>query len=101
MGLVMIVFLGIMQKENIQIEWLVFSILAGLLVGALSHYLIAKVLGPLVFARLSCADGAVRSALNWAAAGRRVFVTLLPLACPATVPGPRSTERFGRPPTMS
>jgi len=64
MGLVMIVFLGIMQKESIQIEWFFFSILAGLLVGALSHYLIAKVLGPLVFARLSCADGAVRSALT-------------------------------------
>jgi polyferredoxin len=46
--------MGLMQKENMQIEWVFFSILAGLGGAALTHYLIAKIFGPLVFGRLWC-----------------------------------------------
>lgn len=48
------VFMGIAQSENMQIEWVFFSVLAGLGGAALTHYAIAKIAGPLVFGRLWC-----------------------------------------------
>jgi polyferredoxin len=51
-GGLLLVFMGVMQKENMQIEWVFFSILAGLSGAALTHYVIAKILGPLLFGRL-------------------------------------------------
>ncbi len=53
-GLFLFGFLGIYARENIQIEWVFFSILAGLSGAALVHYLIAKVFVPLLFGRLWC-----------------------------------------------
>jgi len=50
----LLVFMGIVQSENMQIEWVFFSILAGLGGAALTHYLIAKVIGPVIFGRLWC-----------------------------------------------
>lgn len=50
----LLVFMGIVQSENLQIEWVFFSALAGLGGAALTHYLIAKVVGPLLFGRLWC-----------------------------------------------
>jgi len=50
----LLVYIGLIQSENLQIEWVFFSILAGLGGAALTHYLIAKVVGPLVFGRLWC-----------------------------------------------
>jgi len=50
----LLVFMGILQSENLQIEWVFFSVLAGLGGAALTHYLIAKVFGPLLFGRLWC-----------------------------------------------
>lgn len=50
----LLVFMGVMQSENMQIEWVFFSVLAGLGGAALMHYLVAKVVGPLVFGRLWC-----------------------------------------------
>jgi len=50
----LLVYIGIVQSENLQIEWVFFSILAGLGGAALMHYLIAKILGPLIFGRLWC-----------------------------------------------
>ena len=47
-------FMGIVSSENIQIEWVFFSLLAGISGAALSHYLIAKIFGPLLFGRLWC-----------------------------------------------
>jgi len=38
----------------VQIEWFFFSLLAGLGGAALTHYLIAKIVGPLLFGRLWC-----------------------------------------------
>ena len=48
------VFMGVLQSENMQIEWVFFSLLAGLGGAALVHYLVAKVVGPFVFGRLWC-----------------------------------------------
>ena len=53
-GGALLIFMGLLQSENMQIEWVFFSILAGLGGGALMHYLIAKVFGPLLFGRLWC-----------------------------------------------
>ncbi|MDH4208755.1 MAG: 4Fe-4S binding protein [Anaerolineae bacterium] len=50
----LLIFMGVLQSENMQIEWVFFSILAGLMGAALTHYLIAKILGPLLFGRLWC-----------------------------------------------
>jgi len=53
-GLLLLVFMGVMQRENMQIEWFFFSLLAGLGGAALTHYLIAKAFGPLLIGRLWC-----------------------------------------------
>jgi len=47
-------YVGLVQSENLQIEWAFFSLFAGLGGAAFTHYLVAKVLGPLVFGRLWC-----------------------------------------------
>jgi len=47
-------YVGLVQSENLQIEWAFFSLLAGLGGAAFTHYLMAKILGPLVFGRLWC-----------------------------------------------
>jgi polyferredoxin len=53
-GGLLLVFMGLLQSENMQIEWVFFSLLAGLGGAALTHYLIAKIFGPLLFGRLWC-----------------------------------------------
>ena len=53
-GGLLLVFVGVIQRENVQIEWVFFSLLAGLGGAALMHYLIAKIIGPLLFGRLWC-----------------------------------------------
>jgi ferredoxin-type protein NapH len=53
-GGALLVFMGLLQSENMQIEWVFFSILAGIGGGALTHYLIAKIFGPILFGRLWC-----------------------------------------------
>jgi len=47
-------YVGLVQSENLQIEWAFFSLFAGLGGAAFTHYLVAKILGPLVFGRLWC-----------------------------------------------
>jgi len=47
-------YVGLVQSENLQIEWAFLSLFAGFGGAAFTHYLIAKVLGPLVFGRLWC-----------------------------------------------
>jgi polyferredoxin len=55
---VFLIFLGIMQRENLQLEETVFYILlflaSGLFIRVLIHYAIAKILGPLIFGRGFC-----------------------------------------------
>jgi polyferredoxin len=53
-GAYMLVFLGLIQRENMQIEGFFFYLLAGIFAGAVIHYLVAKVFGPLVFNRGWC-----------------------------------------------
>jgi Fe-S-cluster-containing hydrogenase component 2 len=53
-GMYMLVFLGLMQSENMQIEGFFFYLLAGLFAGSVIHYLVAKIFGPLLFNRGWC-----------------------------------------------
>ncbi len=54
-GIYMLGFLGFFARENMQIEGFFFYLLTGLFGGAVLHYLIAKVIGPLIFNRAWCA----------------------------------------------
>jgi len=53
-GSYMLVFLGLFERENMQIEGFFFYLLAGFFAGSVIHYLVAKVAGPLVFNRGWC-----------------------------------------------
>ncbi|SHH53087.1 4Fe-4S binding protein [Tepidibacter thalassicus] len=53
-GLYMLVFLGLIGKENMQIEGFFFYLLMGVFAGASLHYAIAKIFGPIVFGRGWC-----------------------------------------------
>jgi ferredoxin len=53
-GAYMLLFLGLVERENMQIEGFFFYLLAGVFAGAVLHYLIAKVFGPLIFNRGWC-----------------------------------------------
>ena len=53
-GSYMLVFLGFIRHENMQIEGFFFYLLAGIFGGAVIHYLIAKIAGPLIFNRGWC-----------------------------------------------
>jgi ferredoxin-type protein NapH len=53
-GLYMLVFLGFIQGENMQIEGFWVYIASGVFAGATIHYLVAKVAGPLFFSRGWC-----------------------------------------------
>ena len=53
-GAYMLLFLGLLQRENMQIEGFFFYLLAGIFAGAVIHYLVAKVAGVLIFNRGWC-----------------------------------------------
>jgi polyferredoxin len=53
-GIYMLVFLGLIYYENMQIEGFFFYLLAGFIGGSVLHYLIAKIVGPLIFNRSWC-----------------------------------------------
>jgi polyferredoxin len=53
-GIYMLVFLGFIFFENMQIEGFFFYLLAGFFGGSVIHYLIAKIVGPLIFNRSWC-----------------------------------------------
>ena len=53
-GSYMLVFLGLICRENMQIEGFWFYIASGIFTGASLHYLIAKIFGPLLFGRGWC-----------------------------------------------
>ena len=54
-GIYMLGVLGFLLRENMQIEGFFFYLLTGIYGGAVLHYLIAKVFGPLIFNRTWCA----------------------------------------------
>jgi polyferredoxin len=53
-GSYMLLFLGFMQFENMQLEGFFFYLLTGIFAGSVIHYLVAKVFGPLIFNRGWC-----------------------------------------------
>jgi len=53
-GIYMLVFLGFVSRENMQIEGFYIYLMTGIFGGATLHYLIAKVAGPMIFNRAWC-----------------------------------------------
>ena len=53
-GIYMLVFLGLIKKENMQLEGFFFYLLSGLFGGSVIHYLVAKIGGPFLFGRGYC-----------------------------------------------
>ena len=53
-GIYMLVFLGLINRENMQIEGFFFYLLAGVFGGSVIHYLVAKVAGPILYGRGWC-----------------------------------------------
>lgn len=53
-GAYMLLFLGLLQRENMQIEGFFFYLLAGIFAGSVIHYLVAKIAGVLIFNRGWC-----------------------------------------------
>lgn len=53
-GSYMLVFIGIILNENIQIEGFFIYLFSGVFTGSVLHYMIAKIIGPLVFNRGWC-----------------------------------------------
>ncbi len=53
-GIYMLFFLGIIKKENMQLEGFFFYLLTGLFSGSVIHYLVAKIAGPVLFGRGYC-----------------------------------------------
>lgn len=53
-GLYMLVYLGIMSNENMQIEGFWYYLFTGVFEAATIHYVVAKIFGPLIFGRGWC-----------------------------------------------
>ena len=53
-GLYLLVYLGILSKENMQIEGFWYYLFLGVFEAAVIHYLVAKIIGPLFFGRGWC-----------------------------------------------
>jgi ferredoxin len=53
-GIYMLIFIGFMLHQNVQIEGFFYLFLTGLVGASVIHYLVAKVFGPVVFGRAWC-----------------------------------------------
>ena len=53
-GTILIVVVGLILQENLQIEGLWFYLVSGVFGAAVLHFLIPKIFGPIVFGRLFC-----------------------------------------------
>ena len=53
-GLYMLVYLGILSRENMQIEGFWYYLFSGVFEAATIHYAVAKIFGPLIFGRGWC-----------------------------------------------
>ena len=53
-GVYLLGYLGLYGAENVQIEGMLFHLLAGFFAASVIHYLVAKVFGPLVYGRGYC-----------------------------------------------
>lgn len=73
-GMYMLVYLGFLCKENMQIEGFWYYLLLGVFESAAIHYVVAKIFGPLVFGRGWCGYAC------WTA----MVLDLLPFKAPST-----------------
>jgi ferredoxin-type protein NapH len=53
-GIYMLGFLGLIKKENMQLEGFFFYLLTGAFAGSVIHYMVAKIAGPILFGRGFC-----------------------------------------------
>ncbi len=53
-GTYMLGFLGIIKMENMQLEGFFFYLLSGYFTGSVIHYMVAKIMGPILFGRGFC-----------------------------------------------
>ena len=53
-GIYMLGFLGLLKRENMQIEGFFFYLLEGVFAGSVIHYIVAKIVGPFLFGRGFC-----------------------------------------------
>lgn len=53
-GLYMFIYLGLIMKENMQLEGFWVLLLSGVFQGAVIHYFVAKIVGPLIMGRAWC-----------------------------------------------
>ncbi|MCA9978193.1 MAG: hypothetical protein KC413_20670, partial [Anaerolineales bacterium] len=53
-GLYLFILVGLIGRENIQIEGVWWSLINGTYYAAIWHYFVAKIVGPLLFGRLWC-----------------------------------------------
>jgi len=53
-GIYMLGFLGIIKKENMQLEGFFFYLFSGIFAGSVIHYLVAKIFGPILYGRGYC-----------------------------------------------
>jgi ferredoxin-type protein NapH len=53
-GVYMLGFLGLLKRENMQLEGFFFYLLTGFFAGSVIHYLVAKIAGPILFGRGFC-----------------------------------------------
>ena len=53
-GIYLLGFLGLLKKENMQLEGMLFHLLTGFFASSVIHYLVAKVFGPLLYGRAYC-----------------------------------------------
>ncbi len=83
-GLLLLIFVGVFQRENLQLEETVFYIASGIITRVLIHYAIAKVFGPIFFGRGFCGWAC------WTAA----FLDWLPIAENKPVPKKYTFIRF-------
>lgn len=52
-GIYTLGFLGLIKEENMQLEGFFFCLLTGLFAGSVIHYMVAKIIGPILFGRVS------------------------------------------------
>ena len=53
-GIYMLDFLGLLMKENMQLEGFFFHLLTGFFAGSVIHYMVAKIFGPVLYGRGYC-----------------------------------------------
>ena len=53
-GIYLLLFLGLFEKENMQLEGFFFHLLSGFFAASVIHYLVAKIFGPVLYGRGYC-----------------------------------------------